>query len=218
MFFVLHLAHAFLHMFLSNGRTGYGFIEDFFKKRGPLGLRRVLLSPCLFLFVSCFGKPEEELKRAAEDQITKEINEGVRDHHHEPFPFLFFEPFIPIRPHVWYWFCFDTSTVLRNVIIVCDRVAVCVQKYELATNMNLTVAEWRKQCRHEAILDSSLAWGYVAAQPANCIAASTHACSPLFRHIEHMCIDDVIKVHEYLHAGLPPTVSSAALDGDVAVV
>jgi hypothetical protein len=174
--------------------------------------------PFVFLFEYRYAKPVEELKRIAENEITKEINEAEDKRHHAPFHPCVFEPFIPIRPHVWYWFLFDTSTVLRNVIIVCDRVAVYVQKYERANNMDqtkMTVAEWRATCRHESIVDQSLAWGYVSAQPANHIAASNTYPS-FFRHIEHMCIDDVIKVHEYLHTGLPPTVIS--IDGDVAVV
>ena len=168
----------------------------------------------------CCAKTDEEVKRIAEDQITKEIDQGVLNRYHEPFDPTAFEPVIPIRPHVkWRWFFFDTSTVLRNVIIVCDRVAVYVQKYERAMDltkiMKMTVKEWRATCRHESIVDQSLAWGYVSAQPANYIAAS-NAYPFFFRHIEHMCIDDVIKVHDYLHFGLPPTVGS--IDGDVAVV
>jgi hypothetical protein len=121
-------------------------------------------------YKSCliYPKPEEELKRIAEVQIDNEINEGVRNGNHKPFEPCFFEPFIPIRFHVrFYWFIFDTSTVLKNVILVCDRVAVYVRKYESDINMNLTVDEWRLTCRHESIVDSSLAWKYVAAQPAH---------------------------------------------------
>lgn len=58
---------------------------------------------------------------------------------------------------------YDSSTILRNIIIVCDRVSAYVQKHEPKIDKDLIVGKWRKKAQHKAIRDSSLEWGYVAA-------------------------------------------------------
>ena len=114
----------------------------------------------------------EESMRIAEDEIKEELDEGRLKDQHLPFPPVFFEPFIPIKPHCCYWFLFDTSTMLRNVIIVCDRVSAYVQKHEPTIDKDLIVSEWRqKKDQHKAISDSSLAWGYVVTRHAHPNAA-----------------------------------------------
>ena len=151
-----------LCMILDNGRTGsksyfYEFFPDCRDNR-PV-------------------KPLEELRRIAEDEIEKELKKSITADQHHPFHPEFFEPFIPIKPHRWYWFMYDSSTILRNIIIVCDRVSAYVQKHEPKIDKEVIVRDWREKAQHKAIRDSSLEWGYVAAhcKPISTPRELTHA-------------------------------------------
>ena len=118
----------------------------------------------------------EELWRIAEDDVNKELNESRLKGEHLPFCPEMFEPFIDIKPHCSHWFFVDSSTILRNVIIVCDRVSAYVLQHERlqhepAINKDMTVSVWRKQegvpkILPMSILDDSLAWGCVFIQHA----------------------------------------------------
>jgi hypothetical protein len=113
-----------------------------------------------------------------------------------------FEPNIPIKPNSWFWLFTDTSSVLKNVFIVCDRVAVHTGKSKNQPHMQMKIRDWRSNdasAQHAAIQDSSLAWGFVV---LSCTWSSFLPHSRFPRHIEDMTIEDVIKVHEYLHTGL----------------
>jgi hypothetical protein len=132
---------------------------------------------------SCCGssKSMEELWCIAKDEVEKQIDEGKLKRSHLPFPPTQFEPFIDIcprpQPNCWWWFLYDSSTILRNIILVCDRVSAYVlqherQKHEPAINKDKKVSEWRKdQNLPMAIRDDSLSWGCVIIQNARPIAA-----------------------------------------------
>lgn len=164
-------------MLIRNGRTGrsnpcYKCLDGCVREcgRGPCG------SVCN-CHGNCLQESLEELRRIAEDAIEKELKKSIPADQHHPFPPHFFEPYIPIKPHRWYWFMYDSSTILRNIIIVCDRVSAYVQKHEPKIDKDLIVEKWREKAQHKAIRDSSLEWGYVAAhcKPISTPRELTHA-------------------------------------------
>ena len=92
-----------LCMILDNGRTGsknhfYQALDDFGQDCQK----------------NCLVKSLEELRRIAEDDIEKELKKSVPADQHHPFPPHWFEPYIPIKPHRWYWFMYDSSTILKH--------------------------------------------------------------------------------------------------------
>jgi hypothetical protein len=88
-----------------------------------------------------------------------------------------FEPNIHIEPEGFCWLLTDTSTVLTSVIIVCDRVAVHLNRQSEAQASTLTekISVWRSRFNgnsvaDKAIHDSSLGWGYVSVHPTILLA------------------------------------------------
>jgi hypothetical protein len=122
-----------------------------------------------FSFVDRCGreKSDDELMRIAKNEIDTELAKSEPKDRHAPFLPTFFEPYIPIKEHLWYWFLYDSSKILRNIIIVCDRVSAYVQKHEPSIDRKMIVSDWRNNRKdagpplHKAILDKSLEWGYV---------------------------------------------------------
>ena len=179
-------------MFIDNTRYGTGrtcvnvTLNDicYHRRRADQDcFQSCITEPCHFLChhscCSCCGssKSLEELWRIAKNDVEKQIDEGKLKRSHLPFYPTQFEPFIDIKPHCWWWFLYDSSTILRNIIIVCDRVSAYVLQHERlqhepAINKDQKVREWRKQPDLPmAISDSSLAWGYVVIRHVSPIAA-----------------------------------------------
>ena len=180
-------------MFIENGRYGRdtcvnSMLSEFCYHRRRAHqqcIETCFTEPCHFLCqrscCSCCGSSMslDELWCIAKTDVEKQIDEGKLKHKHSHLPFspTQFEPFIDIRPHCRWWFLYDSSTILRNIIIVCDRVSAYVLQHERqqpdpAINRELKdtiVSVWRQKHKQDlplAIRDRSLAWGYVVIQNA----------------------------------------------------
>jgi len=129
---------------------------------------------------------------------------------------VIFEPNIPIRPiySKCTWFFTDTSETLRNIMLVCGRVAVLWQQHQSQLDPSkfspsMKISEFLTSA-HAAIddqlTDDSLQWECVVA----CSLLFVLACRLLFRmrshvvcrHIHDMTIADVVKVNAYFNTGL----------------
>jgi hypothetical protein len=116
-----------------------------------------------------------------------------------------FEPNIPIRADGSWWMFTDTTVVFKNILIVCSRVVAIVDEYDSAIDKSKSVGELRNSSQLSAedkkeVMDEALGWGCAAAQH-ECISLSK-LTRVSCRHIEHMSVADVLKLHKYLNTGL----------------
>jgi len=110
---------------------------------------------------------------------------------------VLFEPNIPIRPiyTCCTWFLTDTSETLRNIMLVCGRVAVLWQQHQSKLNPSMKISEFLTSA-HAAIddqlTDDSLQWECVVACSLLFVLACrllfVLACRLLFRMRSSCCL------------------------------
>lgn len=82
---------------------------------------------------------------------------------------LLFKPNIPIRPiySCCTWFLTDTSETLRNIMLVCGRVAVLWQQHQSQSVSTMKISEfltWTHPAIDDKLTDDSLKWECVLAR------------------------------------------------------